>query len=106
MKGRCAKATTRCTIVSPDGEHFVGENWCWNPQETCPREPNEGYEKCTHICRQEGHAEIVAVVLAGDKAKGSRAYLEGHTYACMNCQHVMFAAGIKSFSVGRPPERI
>ena len=100
----CAKAIIRCTIVAEDGSHFVGENWCKNPQEVCPRQPGEGYEKCQSICKQEGHAEEVAVRLAGNKVKGSRVYLEGHTYACMDCQHAMFGAGIKSFTVGSPPE--
>jgi len=103
-KGQCAKTATRCTIVTQQGEYFVGENWCRNPQEVCPRQPGEGYEKCRSICKQEGHAEEVVVVLAGDKAKGGIAYLEGHTYACMECQHTMFGAGIKSFSIGKPPK--
>lgn len=102
MRGPCAKTTTRCTLVTPDGEHIVGENWCENPQPSCPREPGEGYEKCKNICRQVGHAEEVAVMLAGDKARGARAYLEGHTYACMNCQHTLLGAGVRSLTVGAP----
>jgi hypothetical protein len=41
--------------------------------------------------------------VAGDKAMGSRAYLEGHTYACMECQHTLFGAGVISLSVGIAP---
>ena len=104
-KGSCAKAIIRCTIIAEDGSHFVGENWCANPQEICPRQLGEGYQKCKSICEQEGHAEEVAVGLAGDKAYGSRVYLEGHTYACMNCQHALFNAGVKSFSIGSPPKK-
>jgi deoxycytidylate deaminase len=100
--GPCAKQTVRCTLVTPDGEHIPGENWCANPQPTCPRDPGEGYEKCRSVCAQEGHAEQVAVRLAGDRAKGARAYIEGHTYACMNCQHALFAAGVVSLSIGTP----
>lgn len=102
--GPCAKVTVRCTLVRPDGERIVGTNRCANPQAACPRTVSEGYEKCTTICRQDGHAEVVAVRLAGAKAIGARAYLEGHTYACMNCQHALFGAGVASLTVGAPQE--
>lgn len=102
MNGPCAKATVRCTLVTPEGEHIVGENECANPQAVCPRSPGEGYEKCVSICQQLGHAEVVAVAKAGSKARGARAYIEGHTYACMNCQHALFGAGVRSISVGAP----
>lgn len=103
MTGPCAKVTVRCTLVTAAGEHIVGTNHCENPQPVCPRAPGEGYEKCASICRQVGHAEVVAVNLAGARARGARAYLEGHTYACMACQHALFDAGVISFSVGAPP---
>lgn len=102
MNGPCAKATVRCTLIAPDGSRFVGENWCANPQPVCPRVPGEGYEKCKTICQQEGHAEVVAVRVAGSKAAGTRAYLEGHTYACQNCQETLFGAGVLSLTVGVP----
>lgn len=100
--GPCAKATVRCTLVTPSGEHIVGTNRCANPQPKCPRGPGEDYTKCTAICQQQGHAEQVAVLLAGEKARGARAFLEGHTYACMNCQHALFGAGVVSLSIGKP----
>jgi len=102
MNGLCAKATVICTLVTPDGARIVGTNECENPQTVCPRVPGDGYEKCYSVCRQVGHAEMVAVMRAGDRARGSRAYIEGTTYACMNCQHGLFAAGVKSISVGAP----
>jgi hypothetical protein len=102
MTGPCVKATVRCTLVTPTGERIVGENWCHNPQPTCPRLPGEDYAKCKSICQQEGHAEVVAVRRAGEKAGGARAYLEGHTYACMDCQHALFGAGVISLSIGKP----
>jgi hypothetical protein len=98
----CAKTTVRCTLVTPGGEHIVGTNACANPQEICPRAPGEGYEKCTSICDQRGHAEVQAVAIAGEKARGARAYIEGHTYACMACQHALFGAGVLSLSIGAP----
>lgn len=101
--GPCAKTTVRCTLVAPDGTQYVGQNWCANPQPVCPRAPGEGYEKCKSICSQEGHAEAVAVRIAGANAKGTRAYLEGHTYACQNCQETLFGAGVLSLTVGSPP---
>lgn len=104
MTGPCAKTTVRCTLVTPASERIVGTNHCENPQLACPRAPGEGYEKCTSVCRQVGHAEVIAVNLAGEaRARGARAYLEGHTYACMACQHALFDAGVISFSIGAPP---
>jgi deoxycytidylate deaminase len=104
MNGPCAKTTVTCTLVRPDGEHIVGTNYCRNAQPVCPRKPGEGYDKCRSICDQAGHAEAVAVMLAGDRAKGARAYLQGHTYACQACQETLFAAGVISLSVGIEPE--
>lgn len=103
MKGPCVKATVRCTLIAPNGERVVGENWCANPQAVCPREPGEDYAKCKTICQQEGHAEQVAVRLAGELAKGAHAYLEGHTYACRDCQEALFGAGVAALTVGRAP---
>jgi deoxycytidylate deaminase len=100
--GPCAKTTVRCTLVLSGGGRIVGENWCANPQPSCPREADEGYEKCKTICQQEGHAEQVALRLAGERAAGAHAYLEGHTYACQACQEALFAAGVKAFTVGAP----
>jgi hypothetical protein len=95
----CAKARVICTLVTPEGERIVGENACDNPQTTCPREPGEGYDKCQTICRQQGHAEAVVVRLAGERARGARAYLEGHSYACRDCQEKLFGAGVRSLSI-------
>jgi hypothetical protein len=100
--GPCAKATIICTIVTLAGERIVGTNICRNPQPVCPRLPGEGYEKCKTICDQVGHAEEVAVQRAGKRALGARAFIEGHTYACMNCQHALFGAGVDSISLGAP----
>ena len=102
MSGPCAKTTVKCVLVTPHGEHIVGTNECRNPQKVCPRDLGEGYEKCQTICDQVGHAEVVALENAGAKAVGARAYISGHTYACMNCQHQLFGAGVKSLSIGEP----
>lgn len=103
MTGPCAKTTVTCTLVTPSGEHIVGTNYCRNAQPACPRLRGEDYEKCRTVCDQAGHAEIVAVALAGEKARGARAYLQGHTYACQSCQEALFAASVISLSVGINP---
>jgi deoxycytidylate deaminase len=101
MIGPCAKATVTCEIVAVDGQRFLGTNYCNNAQSICPREEGEGYEKCKSICDQVGHAEVVAVGLAGDNAKGATAYLSGHTYACQHCQESLFGAGVAFLSVAK-----
>lgn len=102
MIGNCARRVVTCTLVTPRGERIVGKNWCSNPQEVCPRTENEDYAKCKTVCQQWGHAEEVAVVVAGERAMGARAYIEGHTYACRNCQETLFAAGVSYLTVGAP----
>ena len=99
--GPCAKTRVFCEITAPTGERFVGENWCVNPQPICPRAPGEDYTKCSTVCQQEGHAEVVAVRLAGPLAAGATAVLRGHTYACMACQHALFGAGVRWLVVDR-----
>jgi len=94
----CAKQKVFCLLILSDGTTILGENRCRNAQAVCPRSPGEGYEKCISICDQVGHAECDAVSLAGPKAKGARAYLIGHTYACQNCQETLFDAGVISLS--------
>lgn len=103
MNGPCAKTTVRCTLVTTAGEYIVGTNACATPQPACPRLPGEGYDKCTSVCGQLGHAEVQAVRLAGERARGAHAYLDGHTYACMDCQHALFGAGVAALSLGPPP---
>lgn len=106
MSGPCAKQLTRATIVALDGSRFVGENDCLSPQPTCPRADmptGVGYELCISICRQTGHAEVNACRAAGEKARGGTLYLEGHYYACDNCQAVCAEYGVASIVLGDPP---
>ena len=100
--GKCAKSEVKCTIISVNNEVFVGKNWCENPQDICPRKKGEGYDKCTSVCGQYGHAEINALSLAGKKAKGGKVFLEGHTHACKDCQEALYGAGIESISLNKP----
>ncbi|WP_143328217.1 hypothetical protein [Caballeronia pedi] len=96
----------KCTLIARDGERFVGENLCAVPQVVCPREPGEGYDKCITICGQSGHAETMALAAAGDKARGARAYVEGHGYACRDCQIQLFSSGVEALTIGAPPVEI
>ena len=106
MRGPCAKAVVECMIHSPDGETYWGENDCAKPQKVCPRQPNEDYLKCVVICKQAGHAEMVALQKAGDKAKGAEVTIEGIDYVCKDCQKRLFAAGVDSITIWRPSERV
>jgi hypothetical protein len=101
--GPCAKATVTCTLVAKNGKQFTATNACNNPQTTCPRLPGEGYDKCTSICDQQGHAEIQAMKLAGPLVLGAHAYIQGHTWACKDCQEAMTRAGVAAFTIGPPP---
>jgi deoxycytidylate deaminase len=96
--GPCAKMHVKATVVALNGNRYVSTNFCMQPQEVCPRAhlpTGVGYELCKSVCKQEGHAEDNASKFAGEDAKGSTLYLEGHYYACDNCQSVSYARGVK-----------
>lgn len=90
----CAKRQVTCIIVDGKGTAYIGRNDCKNPQESCPRFPGEGYEKCRTICHQEDHAEIMALKAAGPAANGAVAHLYGISHYCEACQKSLFAAGV------------
>lgn len=102
--GPCAKQNVLATLISEDGEVFVGTNLCRNPQQECPRDTfgmksGEGYHLCQEICQQRSHAEVDAITQAGDKAKGAVIYLTGHQYACGNCTSCASDAHVKNINV-------
>lgn len=104
--GPCAKQIVTATIITAGGERFVGTNFVLNPQKVCPRGARPtgiGYELCTSICEQIGHAEDVALLYAGDKARGGVMYLEGHTLVCSNCLDLCVEAGVDLVVIGAPP---
>lgn len=104
--GDCAKQVVKATIVTVDGERFVGFNKVRNAQRECPRgdmPSGTGYELCRDVCDQTGHAEVNAMRSAAEKADGAVLYLEGHTYACAACQAAANAAGILQIVIGAPP---
>lgn len=100
-RGPCAKRKVECIIYQPTNcKLYVGENWCRNPQTTCPREEGEGYEKCKTICGQDNHAEEDAIRVAGDDCVGAQAYLCGNSYYCRDCQEALYAAGVEALHLG------
>lgn len=106
MIGPCTKQTVTATIVTPEGERFVGTNYVRNAQPVCPRADmptGVGYELCRTVCDQSGHAEPNAILEAGEKARGATLYIEGHTYACEPCKAACAAAGIVDIIIGSPP---
>ena len=93
----CAKVRVIAKLLTLDGEEFVGENLCNTPQQTCPRGPGEGYEKCKTICKQPCHAEVAAInacTLAGSEPRGGSMTVS-YYYFCDNCQRAMNQLGIR-----------
>lgn len=104
--GVCARLQVRATLVALDGRWFVGTNGVRHPQEVCPSEgsPSEDrYAPCWNVCQQPAHAEVSAIKLAGDAARGATIYLEGHIAPCRYCQAAADAAGVVQIIVGAPP---
>lgn len=90
----CAKVTVICRILHRGEVIATGTNACSNPQTVCPRAPGEGYEKCSSVCGQKGHAEIQALAaLKAPIPRGAFAQVTGHTYVCQGCQEALYAAG-------------
>ena len=101
MNGKCAKVTVTAILINKD-KLFIGQNWCLNPQKSCPREfmpSGVGYEKCKDICGQGHHAEVNACILAGKHAEGATLYLHGHTYACEPCKAFMKKCKVKKLVI-------
>lgn len=96
MRGPCAKRTTICIVRVKGGPSYIGTNDCANPQDACPRLPGEDYTKCRTICEQDGHAEIQALRMAGERARGADVLIKGHYYICEPCGRAMADAGVAS----------
>lgn len=95
--GRCARRVVTATLTALDGQVFVGRNDCNAPQPTCPRAGMPrytGYTLCRTICLQIGHAEDVALRLAGAKARGATLKVEGIDHICDPCKGAARIAGI------------
>ena len=104
---QCLKQIVRATVRTPNGRYFVATNHIANhPDGGCPRAgmpTGQGYELCRSVCGQGNHAEINALQLAGNKAKGATLYVEGHAYACEPCLQAAKGAGIVEVVLGAPP---
>jgi tRNA(Arg) A34 adenosine deaminase TadA len=104
--GPCAKQVVVATIVAVDGSYFMSTNYCISAQASCPRtgmKTGEGYELCKSVCNQPAHAEINTLKAAGNKAKGGKLYITGHTYACDSCKQAAKEAGIVEIIIGSAP---
>ena len=86
----CFKREVCAVIINKKGQIATGQNLISNGLiGECPRDVGEGYEKCTSICRQEGHAEAMAIQDAMDRKidiEGANLYLMGHYRVCDSCQ--------------------
>lgn len=103
MRGPCAKKVVKCYLYDRFGFMVAeGENDCAEPQKVCPRQPNEDYLKCRIVCKQDGHAEQVALMKAGGRAKGCRAVVVGIDNVCKSCQTALFGAGVVSITIWNP----
>jgi len=96
--GNCAERIV-CAMIISKNKKYIAYNTCKNPVSICPRMFGEGYEKCKSICKQDNHAEINAINLAGKDAYGSIMIIYGHDYACQNCIDACKKAGISKIII-------
>ena len=86
----CYKRQVCAVLITKKGEISVGENLIYNEEVTeCPRTKGEGYDKCTSVCKQKGHAETEAIRKARENRLdilGANLYLMGHYRICDNCK--------------------
>lgn len=99
----CAKVKVTALVIGRSGKWYDGENTCANPQEVCPRQEGEGYEKCRSVCGQHHHAEVQALAAAGDDACGG-IILVNHHHCCVDCQRACDAAGISQIVLTKEPK--
>lgn len=104
--GPCVKRPVKATVIALNATRYEGTNYCMTPQKVCPRQDmptGVGYELCTSVCNQAGHAEVNALLYAKADAVGATLFVEGHTYACSRCLDVAKAAGVVEVIIGAPP---
>jgi deoxycytidylate deaminase len=102
----CLKQVVTATISRRGKVLVVGKNDISNDEVTeCPRKgmkSGEGYELCTSICGQKGHAEFQAIERAkelGIDIKGASMAVEGHSYICDNCEKEIMKASIRDWYI-------
>lgn len=95
---QCARRVVTATVVSQDGRHFIATNHVRAvPPTGCPRvglKSGVGWHLCKEVCGQQAHAEVNALALAGEKARGGALFIEGHDYICDDCRAAAARAGI------------
>lgn len=110
--GPCAKRVVTATLVTPIGSQVQSTNFCFNPQESCPRDaagygPGDGYHLCDEICAQPAHAEVnackAATSMLDESIKGSTIYVD-YTWICDACKATALASGVSNVVLGNPPE--
>ncbi len=100
----CVKQPTAAIIVKFDQLLGKGTNAGIKIDGECPRvtegyKTGEGYGLCKSACKQEGHAEIMAIKDAvnngfTNELKGASIYLDGHWWICENCWKEIIQYGI------------
>lgn len=101
----CAKRRVLCILADNYGNVTIGENYCDEPQEVCPRGPGEDYTKCKTICRQDSHAEIIALTkwfLKHPESIPTHALILGHDRVCEDCSRALYECGVKHVTLGEP----
>lgn len=100
-KSGCLKQSTAAVVVKNGGIVGRGAN-AGKRVDVCPRivhncPTGTGYEYCKDVCKQEGHAEIMAIRDASKKTKilkGASLYLAGHWWICKPCWDEIIKVGI------------
>lgn len=109
--GGCAKQPTAAVVVKDGKIIGQGTNAGIRVLE-CPRwgsPTGTNYGPCKDVCKQEGHAEAMAVKDAtknGFDTQGADLYLYGHWWCCQNCWEAMIKAGIKNVYLSENSENI
>ena len=99
--GGCAKQPTAAVVVK-DGKIIGHGTNAGIKVKECPRwgsPTGTNYGPCKDVCKQEGHAEAIAVkdaIKNGFDTQGADLYLYGHWWCCQDCWRVMIKAGIKN----------
>lgn len=100
-KSGCIKQPTAAVVVKNGKIIGRGAN-AGKRVKVCPRivhncPTGTGYEYCKKVCKQEGHAEVMAIRDALKKTKnlkGASLYLEGHWWICKPCWDEIIRVGI------------
>lgn len=89
----CKKQIVKAILITKDGNICYGSNSINAKVDQCPREiegfpSGKGYHLCKSICKQNEHAEVVAITEAKNKGydiNNAKIFITGHTYFCDNC---------------------